>query len=62
MNNFLKYVYIDQERLNQINAAENMVFSVRLQTSNAGDIPVKIFSDYQMDIFVGLKAALYIEL
>lgn len=39
-----------------------MVFSVRLQTSNAGDIPVKIFSDYQMDIFVGLKAALYIEL
>ncbi len=59
---FSKHIYISQEKLDKMQNAENIAYSVRLQTSGSGDIPVKIFSDYSMEIFIGMKTALSIDL
>lgn len=59
---FSEIIYVDQEKLDQMNDAEHIAYSMRLRTSGSGDIPVKIFSDYSMDFFIGMKTTLSVDL
>ncbi len=49
-------VFLDQDKLDDMIGSEKLMISARLQTTEEGEIPVKIFSDQYLDLSIGVKA------
>ncbi len=51
------YVQLTSDQIAQLNDAQQYIYEITFQTENNGQVPVAMYSDYRVEVGIGLKLA-----